>query len=529
MIQDFRQALNGAAIETDICIIGAGAAGITLARALGGSGRRICLVESGGFEPEPETLALNKGKVVGLPYASLDQVRLRYFGGSTNHWNSYCRPLDAIDFEKRSWVPHSGWPIDRATLDPFYPEAQKICELGPYAYDNDAVVRTIPGIVDFNRDRVENVHWMIGPPTRFGQRYLEDLEQAPNVDILLNANVVEVVAAQDAQSVAALKLMSLDRKTGIIRPKLVVLACGGIENARLLLASNSVVSAGLGNGRDLVGRFFADHVGAIMGYVVPDGSAACKLGYNTATETKIDGDDALIRLAAALPAKVQRREKLLNCHAMLDCADELSPGYLALRQAGKKVARGEVDGIGEAVLTILEDLGGTAGGMWRFLNDELVMGVDVYGEMVPSPESRITLDSERDRLGMPQVRLDWKLSPLDKRTARFLCRQLGEELARLDFGRLHISEWLLQDDTNWERLHPWSHQMGTTRMSADPASGVVDANCRVHGMHNLYVAGSSVFPTYGAAPPTLTIVALALRLAEHLRQVDLTLHTSTPK
>jgi choline dehydrogenase-like flavoprotein len=130
---------------------------------------------------------------------------------------------------------------------------------------------------------------------------------------------------------------------------------------------------------------------------------------------------------------------------------------------------------------------------------------------------------------MPQVRLDWKLSPLDKRTARFLCRQLGEELARLDFGRLHISEWLLQDDTNWERLHPWSHQMGTTRMSADPASGVVDANCRVHGMHNLYVAGSSVFPTYGAAPPTLTIVALALRLAEHLRQVDLTLHTSTPK
>jgi choline dehydrogenase-like flavoprotein len=176
MIQDFRQAPDGATIETDICIVGAGPAGITLARALGGSDRRICLVESGGFEPEPETLALNKGKVVGLPYAPLDQARLRYFGGSTNHWNSYCRPLDAIDFEKRAWVPHSGWPIERAALDPFYPEAQKLCELGPYVYDNDAVVRRIPGRADFDRNRVENIHWTIGPPTRFGPRYLEDLQ-----------------------------------------------------------------------------------------------------------------------------------------------------------------------------------------------------------------------------------------------------------------------------------------------------------------------------------------------------------------
>lgn len=529
MIQDFRQAPNGAAIETDICIVGAGAAGITLARALGGSERRICLVESGGFDPEPETLALNKGKVVGLPYAPLDQARLRYFGGSTNHWNSYCRPLDAIDFEKRSWVPHSGWPIERATLDPFYPEAQKLCELGPYVYDDDAVLRSIPGRADFDRNRVENIHWTIGPPTRFGQRYLEDLKQAPNVDILLNANVVEVIAAHDAQTVTALRLMSLDGKTGIIRPKLVVLACGGIENARLLLASNGVAPAGLGNGRDLVGRFFADHIGAIMGYVVPAGSAACELGYNTAAETKIDGNDVSMRLAPALPAAVQRREKLLNCHVMLNCADEISPGYLALRQAGKKAVRGEVGGMGEAVLTILEDLGGTAGGVWRFFNDELVMGVEAYGEAVPNPESRITLDPERDRLGMPQVRLDWKLSPLDKRTARFLCRQLGEELARLDHGRLYISDWLLEDDAKWERHHPWDHHMGTTRMSADPATGVVDADCRVHGMHNLYVAGSSVFPTYGAAPPTLTIVALALRLAEHLRHVDLTLDASSPK
>jgi choline dehydrogenase-like flavoprotein len=525
MFQDLRQAHEGALFEADICIIGAGAAGITLARALAKSRRKICLVESGGLEPEQETLDLNKGKVVGLPYAPLEEVRLRYFGGSTNHWNANCRPLDPIDFEKRSWVPYSGWPFDHATLDPFYPEAQKICELGPYVYDQEDVLRAVPGVADFNRSRVTNVNWMLGPPTRFGLRYREDLEQAPNVQVLLNANVVDVVAAEDAQSVTEVRLKSLDGKIGTVRPKLVVLACGGIENARLLLASNSVMKAGLGNGRDLVGRFFADHLGAMMGYVVPEG-AACQLGYNIPATMKVRGGDARIRLAPALPVEVQRREQLLNTHIMLDCADEISSGYRALREAGKNAARGKIEGLGAAVLTILNDLGGTAGGVWRHLNDDLVMGVEAFGETVPNPDSRITLDAERDRLGMQQVRLDWRLSPLDKRTARFLCRSLGEELARLRHGRLYISDWVLEDDTVWERPHPWDHHMGTTRMSDDPATGVVDADCRVHGMHNLYVAGSSVFPTYGAAPPTLTIVALALRLADHLHEVDFTVRTS---
>lgn len=522
MIQDFRQSDDGAVIETDICIIGAGAAGITLARALAGSQRKVWLLESGGLDPEPETLALNKGKIVGLPYAPLDQVRLRYFGGSTNHWNSFCRPLDPIDFEKRAWVPYSGWPFDRAALDPYYREAQEICELGPYVYDDDDILRRIPGVAAFNRDRVTNIHWTIGPPTRFGQRYLEDLQQAPNVDVLLNANVVEIVPSADGQTVTTLRLKSLEGKTGTVRPKLVVLACGGIENPRILLASNSVMKPGLGNGRDLVGRFFADHVGVIMGYVVP-AADACQLGYNVPASVKVGGRESTMRLAPALPADVQRREQLLNFHIMLNCEDEHSAGYLALRNAGKNLVRGKVDGMGDALLTILDDLGGAAGGVWRHLNDELVMGVEAYGEPAPNPDSRITLDAERDRLGMPQVRLDWKLSPREKKAARFLCRSVGEELARLNYGRLYIDEWMLADDTTWQRPHPWDHHMGTTRMSDDPATGVVDANCRIHGINNLYVAGSSVFPTYGAGPPTLTIVALALRLADHIRGVDLTL------
>jgi choline dehydrogenase-like flavoprotein len=524
MIQDFRQVPKDHGFDTDVCIVGAGAAGITLARALAGSHRKVCLVESGALEPEEETLALNKGKVVGLPYPSLEQGRLRYFGGTTNHWNSFCRPLDPIDFEKRAWVPHSGWPIGAATLDPFYREAQEICELGSYVYDTDAI-QGMPGAASFKRERVTNVNWTIGPPTRFGVRYLDDLEQASNVDILLNANVVELVAAHDARRVTELRLKSLDGKEGTLRPKVVVLACGGIENPRLLLASNGAMTSGLGNGRDLVGRYFADHVGATMGYVVPGNGAACQLGYGASAVTKAAGTDAPLRLAPALPADVQRREQLLNCHMMLECGDERAPGYLALREAGKNAAGGKVGGLGDALLTMLDDLGGTIGGAWRFVTDELVMSVEAYGEKVPDPECRVTLDSERDRLGMPQVRLDWRLSPLDKKTVRYLCRAVGEEMARLSHGRLYLDDWVLADDATWHKPRGWDHHMGTTRMSAHPATGVVDADCRVHGIDNLYIAGSSVFPTYGAAPPTLTIVALALRLAHHLRHADASLQT----
>ncbi|UYN93994.1 MAG: GMC family oxidoreductase [Enhydrobacter sp.] len=519
MFRDLRQLDDTTIVDTDICIVGAGAAGISLALALAGSQRRVCLVESGGLEPEPETLALNKGRSIGLPYIPLDESRLRYFGGTTNHWNSYCRPLDAIDFEKRAWVPHSGWPLTRDELEPFYARAQALCELGPYIHDDDAVSR-VPGLLPFDARRLVTVNWTIGPPTRFGLRYLEDLQTAANVDVLLNANLVEIVATNDVRRVAVLRLRTLDGKSGIIHPKVVVLACGGIENARLLLASNGVAKQGLGNERDLVGRFFADHVGAIMGYVVPRDGGSCQLAYSLPASVQLEREEATLRLAPALPADLQRREQLLNAHAMMECADEQSRGYLALRAAGKGLARGDLGGLGGAIATVLGDLDGTAGALWRYVTDELVFGVSTYCETAPNPDSRITLDTERDRLGQQQVCLDWRLSPIDKRTSRHLCRILGEELARLGFGRLHMDDWILRDDESWEDHHPRDHHMGTTRMGTDPSTGVVDPNCRVHGMANLYIAGSSVFPTYGAAPPTLTIVALALRLADHLRTID---------
>ncbi len=519
MFQDFRQREDGATIETDICVVGGGAAGITLALELAGSQRGVCLVESGGLEPDPDTLALNNGEIVGLPYPPLQVVRLRYFGGTTNHWGGHCRPLDPIDFTKRPWIPHSGWPIDREELEPFYRRAQLICELGPYEYHTDAWRAGLPGVFDFAPQRLQSRPWLVSTPTRFGERYRDDLGRASNVEVLLNANVTEIVASDDARRVVAVRLKTLGGKTGIVRAKVVVLAGGGIENPRLLLASNRVMTAGLGNGRDLVGRFFLEHPSAMIGFAVASEDIQRWIGYFRYVPVTIPAGKGGVRLSPMLSEALQHEKQLLNCAITLGSGYDRSAGYLALRDAGKRLGRGELSGeLGDSVLAVLGDLDGAAEGVYRRITGEQVLWFCTNVEQAPNPDSRVTLSNERDALGSPQARLDWRLTSLEKRTTRFACRLLGEELARLGIARMRIDPWLLADDTSWPDIDIRYHQMGTTRMSSDAAQGVVDANCRVHGIENLYVAGSSVFPTGGCANPTLTIVALAVRLADHLKQ-----------
>jgi choline dehydrogenase-like flavoprotein len=519
MFEDFRRRDDGTVIDADICIIGAGAAGITMALELAGSRRKVCLIESGSFEPEPETLALNRGTSVGQPYPPLEVVRLRYFGGTTNHWGGHCRPLDAIDFEERPWIPYSGWPIDRADLEPWYQRAHDICELGPYEYDPDRWRPHLPAVIDFDPQRLVNRTWLLSPPTRFGQRYRADLERAPNLHVVLNANVVEIVTDETARTVTALRLRTLEGKTGTVRPNVVVLACGGIENPRLLLASRGAMSSGLGNANDLVGRFFMEHPDSLIGYAVASQDVQRWVTYGRHMPVSLPSGKALVRMGAGLNEALQRKEGLLNCYMNIGWGHVRSPGYLALRDVGKKLGSGQIpDDLGDALLTMLGDLGGITEGVYRRLMAEDVFWLGTNVEQAPNPDSRVTLGDERDAMGLPQVRLDWRLTTLEKRTTRYVCWLLAQELARLGLARTRIAPWLVEDDTSWPVLDIRYHHMGTTRMSNDPAHGVVDANCRVHGIQNLYVSGSSVFPTGGCSNPTMTIVALAARLAEHLKQ-----------
>lgn len=512
MIEDARSLEAGTLIETDLAIIGGGAAGITLALELAGSGLDICLLESGGLEYEEETQKLYEGGIAPRWYFPLHQCRLRYFGGSTNHWGGWCRPLAPIDFEARDWVPHSGWPITRADLDPWYQRAQPLIEAGPFRYESPEFWEQRFGepMPVFPLGRVTTEFFQYSPPTRFGSRYRDELAAAGNVRILLHANVTEIESNEAASEVSGLQVATLAGNRFRVRARACVLAAGGIENARLLLHSSRVRPAGLGNDRDLVGRFFMEHPHVpLMAHVACTRPAVLPSIYT----------QHLLHEKATVHALLVPTETLLREERLLNAG--FTVGVMGTYDRDGAPPQDERNS--RPVYELLQDLGGDTGtppgaGPRGWPPAGAVGALMVLGgacEQVPDPDSRVTLGAERDALGMQRAQLDWRLSRRDVDSLYRVLHEIGREFGAMGMGRLRPFVGAAED---WPaEVLGGNHHMGTTRMAQDPAHGVVDADCRVHGIANLYIAGSSVFPTGGAANPTLTIVALALRLADHLR------------
>jgi len=299
-----------------------------------------------------------------------------------------------------------------------------------------------------------------------------------------------------------------------------VLAAGGIENPRLLLLSRGTHRNGLGNDHDLVGRFFAERMSARSGYVVGSSPALIsRAGFYPIHETA-DG----VRVQGALRVRdaVQRERQLLNCaffllvrnRAMM--AEAVRSVATLAKARGRRPLTGDMAGHLRNVVTGLGDLGVFARDRLRTFDDARgVLALRVQGEQAPNPDSRVMLGTRRDRFGQPVARIDWRPAPSDRASIRASQETIDEALRTAGVGRV---EFMLGDEHPPTLLEGNFHHLGTTRMHADPAMGVVDADCRVHGVRNLYVAGSSVFPTYGCSNPTLTVVALALRLADHIKK-----------
>jgi choline dehydrogenase-like flavoprotein len=481
-----------ASVETDLCIAGAGAAGIAIAREMIGRKLRVCLLEGGGLTPDDATQSLYRGTSMARKYFPLDATRTRYFGGSTNCWSGFCRPLDADDFEQRDWIPHSGWPFDRAALLPYYRRAQKVCKLGPFRYQGDECASERRPLLTFADGRVVTRCFQIAP-TRFGQIYRDEIASAANIDTYLRANVVEIEPTEGARAVKRLHVRTLGGNAFEVRPKVVVLATGGIENARLLLASRRVQPAGLGNQHDLVGRFFMEHPHTLVGELLPSAGAR-RLGLYLPHRRGEVGELGILSLSP----ETRRSERLANFTCSLT-----GPAEFDAFERGLAAAAADIDAPRRA------ERGLPARAGKYVLSNE--------SEQVPNPDSRVELSYERDALGMNRVKLKWRLTAQDKRSLRRSHEILARELGRSGVGRLKLA--LGGDDDTWPPdLVGARHHMGTTRMNPDPKRGVVDANGRVHGIANLFVAGSSVFPTSGSANPTFTLVALALRLAHHLKE-----------
>lgn len=515
MLIDARTLPEATRITADIAIVGGGAAGIAIARELIGRGLEVVLLESGGLDYDNDTQDLYAGEISGNPSLALDASRLRYLGGTSNHWAGYCRPLDPVDFAARPWVPHSGWPIDRAALEPYYQRAHPVLQLVSDDYEPANWAAQMPTIftAPVMQGRLRPVVFQQSPPTNLGTTYRAALERATDVTVYLWANLTELVTDATTRVVEHLAMACLDGRRFTVAARHVVLATGGIENARLLLVSNRQATAGLGNGHDLVGRYFMDHPAYEAATVLLDApSAIARAPVGQMIETLCGIDPA-----------VEEAEGLLRFVTSIQPARPAAgepAGYVALRDLSRTLRRGIwPDDLMGRLGTVLTDLGGTTSAFYRrFFTEAELLALRVHVELAPNPDSRVTLIDQRDALGLNRVRLHWQLGELDRRSLRRNLEIVGEAVGAAGLGRLRLADWLLEDGfaIPGNGSH---HHIGTTRMSDDPKTGVVDRDCRVHGMHNLFIAGSSVFPTEGFANPTLTIVALGLRLADHLESL----------
>jgi choline dehydrogenase-like flavoprotein len=531
MFVDARRLDDGSSIEAEVCIIGGGVAGITLALEFGKRGIRTCLLESGGFRPDRATRDLYRGENIGLPYRFADGSRSRFLGGSSYCWGGECRPLDELDFARRDWVPYSGWPFAKSELQPYYDRSQDVLKIGPNRFDTEFWVAAI-GRSDVQRiplvtNEVVDAVSQFCPFLQFGRFHRNDLAESKDVTVFLYANVIDIETDADGQKVKSVKVATLTGRTAQVMARVFVLAAGGIENARLLLVSNKNHPAGLGNDNDLVGRFFMDHAQIYSGQLRFRTPADYKL-YNDKYSYHNEAMSAHGTCVAAqlmLAPNVQAREKLLQAQVWFSSifCGELSDAADALIRIRRRMIHGAPPGrsLGQDLLTLLAHPVNSAGFVAaRYIrHSSLVRGFrfHVTVEPAPDPESRITLSEQRDQLGMRRVRVRWHLNSLVKRTFDRTLALIARELSLAGVADVLLDppigdgEWpdTFCDEGTW-------HHMGTTRMDDSPKLGVVDRHCRVHGVENLYVSGSSVFPTAGGNYPTMTIVALALRLSDHI-------------
>jgi choline dehydrogenase-like flavoprotein len=394
-----------------------------------------------------------------------------------------------------------------------------LCGLGPFNYDPSSwsdPART--PILPLPPGSVETIVFHHGTADFDG--YYQELVRAPNVTLLLHATVVKLAIRGDPDRVERVELQRDDGSRSFVRARLVVLAAGGIENPRLLLLSRGVHRRGLGNDRDLVGRFFAERLSARTGYIVP--TAPDLIGRTGFYPIRAAAPGVHVQGALRVVDAAQREAQLLNCAFFLPTRD-LSFTAEAVRSLATLVkARrrrplpAEVLGHLGNIVAGLGDLGAAARARLRRPDPtHSVLAIRAQAEQAPNPDSRVTLGTRRDRFGLPVARVDWRHTASDRASIRASQKAVDTALRAAGLGRV---EFMLGDEQPPTLLEGNFHHLGATRMHTDPAMGVVDADCRVHGVSNLYVAGSSVFPTYGCSNPTLTIVALALRLADHLKK-----------
>ncbi len=490
MIQDFAELPAGSLFEADICVIGGGPAGITTVRALRGSGLRVLLLESGGREVEEVQQDLVRG-TSSRPYEALNTNRLRRLGGTSGHWAGQSLPLDPLDFRERPWVPDSGWPIPYEEFRRWLPEAMELCGLGaePFTYAAWSDAAGLPEQPPFS-EKVQVVPFRFSsPPVDFGEAYQADLNRDPSIQVVLHATVKHLVPNEAGTRVEEALIQTPSGKVARARAGRFVLATGALENCRLLLLSQAATGKPFGNAHDLVGRYVMEHPKFDASHAVLEAGPALSLLRKHSRKVKVGG--STVRFHFRYTDAEQERLQILN-HSL----------FFARRHPKTPQS--------EAMQVLLDhERGERARGNRSFK-------LRIRLEHAPYASSRVTLGPTEDALGNRRIHVDYRFGDLESRTMEALERAVALELGVSGLGRLRVEQ---RAPGAWEERVGWQdHHLGGTRMDPDPKRGVVDVDGKIHGMDNLYCAGSSVFPTGGHANPTLNLVAMALRLGNHLRE-----------
>jgi choline dehydrogenase-like flavoprotein len=534
-------------LRADVLIVGAGPAGIVTALELGRAGIEVVLLESGGVKPDPAVQRLGDTAGEDPPHAPMSLASSRQVGGASNLWGGRCVPYDPIDFEPRPQV-EAEWPVDYDSVRPLIGRACEWLVCGRPVFDvreipHLAARQMVPGLPEGDVRTTSLERWSL--PTNFARQYVEELERSRTVRLVPGLTCTEVVCRPDGTAVDHLRLANLGGRSVRARARSYVLATGGVETTRLLLASDGVHPGGIGNHSGHLGRWYQAHVEVRI--------ARVRFARPPIHDHERDVDGVYVRRRLSFDPEVLRREELPNGIFWLvnpevgDAAHGsgiLSFVYLmlrsplgrffvapAIREAHLETTR--PPSLRQHLRNVVQDLPSTAAFAVRFAYQRYLApgrkvpgffvesAADTYpvlfhAEHLPNRDSVVELSDERDALGMRRVRT----------RLRFADREIEDAIRaheRLDaYLRAHGAGCLeyLTDDARrdvQEQLFGGYHQAGTTRMSTDPADGVVDADLAVHGVPNLFVNSGSSLPTSGQANTTLMIIAFAIRLADHLR------------
>jgi choline dehydrogenase-like flavoprotein len=547
VIESANRVPRNSILTADVCVVGAGAAGIPLALSLSGRGLTVLLLEAGERTQDARAQAHYEGEVADeRMHSPVHRYRLRGLGGSTSLWGGRCMPYDPIDFEERAWVPHSGWPISWEGLLPYYAQANQWAEAGRFAYDaRTALPSAPPMFAGFDSDIVRT-HGLerFSCPTDFGKRYRKRLEVAPDVRVLSGAHCTAIRLDAAGGGVRALDVATLGGNRFEVKARAVVLAGGGLETARLMLHSSDVAPQGVGNEHDVVGRYYQCHIAGNVGALTLHGHVNnVRHGYEVAP------DGVYCRRRMQIDPVQQRRHGLLNAVARLHFPKITDPAHRSGVLSGLVLAKNlisyeygkrlrDTQPMGSEVwaqhlLNVVRDPLDTTAFLAHWVRRRTLaqrkfpsvilrnrtnrFSLEVQGEQQPLASSRVLLAEQADALGMRKLRVDWRYCLADVESVARTLDLIAAEVARTGVGRLDYNPDRLEEDLMRYGAYG-GHHIGTTRMGTNPKTSVVDADCKVHSVDNLYVAGSAVFPTSSQANPTLTIVALSLRLADRLAQ-----------